>query len=212
MAAAAAAVLAVLVAIWPGWTLRYLHVLAWPAVALVGIAAFGPALARRVPALNALHLPGGVIATFSEQHTLEIGAADITRASLADAWGPVIDGTEVGPPDSEEDDPVEIASQAVQVLGLITGAFQMQLDFLQVLSTAPEGLTHVASREWFVDAITARPGGDPAGWDTDALLRWLLNSGSITLDPDGHYRLALVGYRVLAALELPGLFVAPKVF
>jgi hypothetical protein len=86
----------------------------------------------------------------------------------------------------------------------------MQLDFLRALSNAQHGLTHAAARKWFEDAIAAKAGGATEGWDPDALLSWLLNQSAITLDPDGNYRLTDFGRRVVAALGLPGLFIAPK--
>src|SRR4051812_28562200 len=74
------------VAVWPSWTLRYLHVLAWPVVAVLAIAAFGPALARRVPALTSLQLPGGLVATFEEQTMFEFESA-YAELTSPEAWG-----------------------------------------------------------------------------------------------------------------------------
>jgi hypothetical protein len=192
------AALIALTATWPDWTLRYIHALAWPVVALIAVAVFGPALARRVPALSALHLPLGVIATFQEQANFDaeaIGAEAIE--ALPAAAGP---------------DPLETANVALRILGVVAGAFQFQLDFLRALTTAPDGLTPHAAGEWFDRAIEAHPIAESNDWASEQLLAWLVGNHTIELAPDGSYRLSRLGRQVLDALELPSLFVAPKVF
>jgi hypothetical protein len=204
--------LAALIAVWPDWTLRYIHALAWPAVALIAVATLGPALARRVPALSALHLPGGVVATFEEQQeTLELHGDYAAELTSPEAWGPPFDEEEAGliEPGEPHVDQAAIATEALRVFGTIIGAFQIQIDFLRALETAEDGLSHAAARQWFSDLITTK-GLDPAQWDADALLTWLVNQGAITLGQDGAYRLTSFGERILVALGLPGLYVAPK--
>jgi hypothetical protein len=207
--------LAALIAAWPAWTLRYIHALAWPAVALIAVATFGPALARRVPSLSALHLPGGVVATFEQQQeSFELDADYARELTSPEAWGPVLDDIDADVPEAlpqpEQDDPLALANEGIRVLGTIVGAFQVQLDFLRALGNAQRGLTHAAARQWFEDAIAAKA-GEPGAWDLDALINWLLNQGAMTLDPDGTYRLTSFGQRIVAALGLPGLYVAPKI-
>lgn len=204
--------LVALVAAWPDWTLRYIHALAWPAVALIAVATLGPALARRVPALSALHLPGGVVARFEQQQeAFELEGDYATELTSPEAWGPPYDKDEAGLEAVDpEHDPLELANEAVRILGTIVGAFQMQLDFLRALAAAENGLTHAAAREWFIDAISSK-GLDPTQWDPDGLITWLVNQGAITLGQDGVYRATRLGERVIEALSLPALYVAPKV-
>jgi len=97
----------------------------------------------------------------------------------------------------------------MRILRTLLGAFQVQLDYLAALASAPEGLTQQATREWFETTLTAR-GITTAGYDPEALVRWLLNQETMTLDPDGRYRISIWGQRVVAASNLPGLFVAAK--
>ncbi len=99
--------LALLIALWPDWTLRYIHALAWPVVALIAVVTFGPALARRVPSLSALHLPGGFIATFEEQQeSFELEGDYAAELTAADAWGAPLDEGDLAlpePPDAAPD-------------------------------------------------------------------------------------------------------------
>lgn len=202
---------AVLVAEWPGWTLRYADVLAWPVVVAVGLVAVGPALARRVPDLRELQLPGGVVATFDQAVIVE--STELLTA--AELWGPVIDGTEAGPPSDvptfpgDGDSEATLANEAVRVLATIVGAYAIQLELLSALENAPAGLTHAAVRSFLSDAIAAR-GHDPNAEDLEKLIAWPVGEGALTLAPDGTYRLTDRGHRVVAALSLPALFVAPK--
>jgi hypothetical protein len=201
------AALGLLAALWPDWTLRYIDALAWPIVALVAIISFGPALARRVPALSSLHLPGGVVATFEQDQQEEASYAE-----LAEAWGPAIDDDAFGEADAlamiERERSAQL-QEGVMVLAAVIGAFQLQLDFLQTLTKAERGLTHGAARQWFSDELTAK-GADPTTWNLDNLLSWLLGRDAISLQPDGTYRITQFGERVIGALHFDGLFIAPK--
>lgn len=203
--------LAALIAAWPDWTLRYVHALAWPAVALIAVATFGPALARRVPSLSALHLPGGVVATFDQQQETYEETDYAAELTSPEAWGPAIEDPGDGPAElaPEEQDPLALANEAIRLLGTIVGAFQMQLDFLRALAGAENGLTHAAASQWFADVIATKR-LDPTTWEPEALITWLRNQGAITLAQDGTYRLTRFGDRIVAALGLSGLFVAPK--
>jgi len=205
--------LALLIALWPDWTLRYIHALAWPVVALIAVVTFGPALARRVPSLSALHLPGGFIATFEEQQeSFELEGDYAAELTAADAWGAPLDEGDLAlpePPDAAPD-PAVLAQEAVRILGTIVGSFQMQLDFLRTLATADDGLSQVAARGWFEDVISAK-GLDPSLWEVDGLITWLVNQGAVALGQHGAYRATRYGQRVVHALALLGLFVAPKV-
>jgi hypothetical protein len=205
--ATALVVFAILVGVWPDWTLRYAHALAWPVVALIAVAVFGPALARRVPSLSALHLPGGVVATFDiEQHAFDL--EDLGIEGLEEAVGEEL-ALDEGEGGDEDESLARMATTALAVAGTIIGAFQIQLDFLMFLDRAPDGLTLAASRAWFVDALAARGLTDP-GWNPDHLIGWLQNQGAIALTPDGIFELTLKGRGVLAILNSPDAFVAPK--
>jgi hypothetical protein len=142
----------VAVFIWPSWTLSYTRALAWPIVVIGALALFGPKLAERIGDILELGLPGGVKAKFREptsqptttprEEAAVIAKVAADRADLAAAWGPPLDidgdaAPEIG--ETNEVDPV--AAVALPMLTFISGAFQMQLDFLRVLHTATGGLS-----------------------------------------------------------------------
>lgn len=198
-----------LVAAWPGWTLMYVHALAWPLVAGAAIFALGPALARRVPDITEVHVPGGLI-----KFEQPLGHAD-TDLTPAELWGPlpVGDVAEEAPevPSLNEDDRADIASEALRVLATITGSYQIQLDLLRTLQSATDGLTHAAARSLLADGLKAR-GADPAVWNLETLIEWLPNQSCVTVTPDAKYQITTFGRRVIWALDLPTLFVAPKLY
>jgi hypothetical protein len=195
-----------LVAAWPDWTLRYVQALAWPVVALIAVAAFGPALARRVPALSALHLPGGVVATFAlEQHAFDFGELDLSELLGADIAVDEVDGV-----DADHDERLAQMTFAFEVSAAIIGAFQMQLDFLTFLQGAPDGLTHLAAQGWFINALDTRGITDRDQWNPDQLVGWLQAQRAITLTPDATYVLAPHGHGMLTGIQSGDLFIAPK--
>jgi hypothetical protein len=212
--------LIVLIAGWPYWTLRYMHVLAWPVVAVIAMAIFGPPLARRIPDLLEASGPG-VGVKFAQSNSEQPEELD------EEVWGPPIDWDELaresedaheqgeGPPSPPSPEMVEafnLVLDTSRVITFVNSAFQMQLNFLDFLGAAEDGLTAAAADQWFATTIETNPVAKLTTWNIHGLLTFMVNGQVAAIGEDGKYRITPFGQDVRARVGPGGLWYAPKLY
>jgi hypothetical protein len=175
----AAFILAML--IWPDWTLRFTRVLAWPVVVLIAFVTFRRPVADLVRGRGLKGAKAGPFEVELEQRQEEADA-ELPDAGLDE-------------------------HRVIALLGVLNQIYQSQIDFLQHLFQAKDGLTSSAARAWFAGAFErlGLPQEDP-----DPLLTWLADKGLVELREDDRYVLGPLGPELLGVID--GFWYAPKRF
>jgi hypothetical protein len=189
------AALAALVALWPRWTLDYLHVLAWPAVVLIGLLLFRwPIYALlRDTALE----EGGFGPVNFRFRQRQDDDQTLTTALLETTQ--VVEGLQAQ---------VDQNALGLSMSGVLIQIYEVQIGFLRHLQTAEPPVTAAAAEGWFETQTRAAVDAG-ARLDIPALVGWLNGRGVIALNERGVYGLTDLGAGVLWLADNFGY--APKV-
>jgi len=183
-----------------GGVLSYLRVLAWPAVAVLGIFLLRrPIIALlRGLYLKEIGLPGGPKLRFDTRQQEASDPEQLLEVAPGEAGAVADRGQEL-----------RVAHTVGRHLALLTQSFQIQLDFLRALGAAPQGLTRDAAHAWFADELERRH-FVANQWDIPTLLSWLENNGLVELNQDGALVRSSLGNGFAGFIER--FWYAPKAF
>jgi hypothetical protein len=180
--------LAVLIARWPGWTLRYLRVLAWPSVVLFGLLLF------RWP-IHALlqdsSLEGGGVGPFNVRFGQRQAEQQESLVAALTETAERAEGLQAE---------VQQHLHGLRIAGAFIQIYEVQLQFLRQTRSATSALTGAAAEAWFDEATKAAvDAGAPL--DTPALIGWLVDRDLIKLNLAGTYELTANGQELLGLAD-----------
>jgi hypothetical protein len=166
--------LAVLIAVWPEWSLEYLRVLAWPAVILIVLLLFRGQLAELLAGATLDEGRVGPAWFRFRQRQEQQDVQEVLNLVQSESEG-------LQAQLAQRNYFLELLVELLQI-------YDVQLGFLRHLEMTEAPVMPSDAEQWFRDAL--RPSLDAgANWNVPALIGWLANQGTLEIASSGAYEL-----------------------